>query len=96
MVIWLWLLVGMVLATVVQVVLLERQSRRLQWHEFTRLMREVDGRCRAAGWVLFDASFRPGFIRGRGSATWRRGSESFTSPVWIDGAKTTREAARPW
>ena len=84
-----------VVATVIQVVLLERRSRELQWQKFTDAIRSVDARCRAAGWILVDASFCPGWLEGHGLITWRKGRDVFRSPVTIDAAATTREAVWP-
>ncbi len=96
MVTWIWIAVGFVVVNVVSVVLLERRSRELQWQKFTAAIRSVDGRCRTVGWILVDASFRPGWREGHGLAVWRRGRDTFRSPVTIDAIATTREAAHPW
>lgn len=78
----------------VQFVLLERRSRELQWEEFNQTVKGIRERCERSGWVITHAEFRPGWITGRGSVSYKRGSETFTGPVMIDGRGTTREAGR--
>lgn len=77
-----------------QFVRLERRSRELQWEKFNEAVKAIRERLDKHGWVITHVEFRPGWITGRGSVTYKRGAETFKGPVMIDGRGATREAGR--
>ena len=85
-----------VLVNLIIYLLLERESRQLQWVRFNDLIRRADAPCRQAGWILVGAEFRPGWRWGRGSVMWQKGDDRHISPITVDAAETTRAAAKPW
>jgi len=91
-----WFVVAIVVGSVVQVVLVERRQRELQRRKFQAALRTADQLCRIEGWALLEASFKPGWRWGRGSISWQREGKIHTSPVSVDGAACTREAAKLW
>lgn len=93
------LTIAIIIAAVVggtglELVRIERRSHILQWECLTELVAWADERARKAGWVIVAVQFKPGFITGRGSITWRRDDQEHVGPLEIPAAETTRAAAR--
>jgi len=79
---------------IIQFARMERESRRLQWQELEKAVRNIREMCEKHDWVITKVDFRPGWIYGRGEITYQRGGDTFTGEITVDARGTTREAGR--